>query len=326
MDVAVVPSISTTPSQNLQQTVQIRKRARSVPAEIRSGVDVAAVPSISPTPSQKFKQSVQFPLVGTQHPRLRDRERFGPVFSYTPAEVNASCRRRAIDLKRHKKLRPITPQIKEGSATPGPDSLGLEDQRQRSFRFRHGLEEPDYFTEREIEELRRGRERRRHDQIRFLREGHSPTRGDLWLQGRCVRCAKVLVKGIKHHCPVLKWQKDKRKIPGLTLPCLNCRSPEHSADACWQLHAKCEKCGHRGHMGIRCEDRTLKDWLNHFLSHFHLGVFTRDPEGGVINGNMGFGDISELEPLDARLQLDIDRAEFEVRFRARYDDRDDLDD
>ena len=111
----------------------------------------------------------------------------------------------------------------------------------------------------------------------------------------CNLCGEAPKHSNASECAVYYYRTHGRLPQQCTIPCLYCECPRHTTDACEFLHARCTRCGFRGHMKFECKSRTVQEWLVAYLDCVHLGKLTRENPHGPLEGRWGFGNVDHLD-------------------------------
>ena len=133
----------------------------------------------------------------------------------------------------------------------------------------------------------------------------------------CNLCGETPKHSNEAECAVHYYLMRGKLPQQCTVPCLYCESPRHTTDACEFLHARCNKCGFRGHMRFECESRTTEEWLIAYLDCVHLGKLTRENLHGPLGGRWGFGPITQAEITEDVWELVKFKELSMVKFRKR---------
>ena len=95
-------------------------------------------------------------------------------------------------------------------------------------------------------------------------------------------------------CWVTLWKQGGALPRNKTMPCLYCKSRQHTVDACCYLHHRCSRGCLLGHVQAECGDRSPEIWKQMFLDCAEYGVLTGRNPYGPIRGQFGLG----AEPRD----------------------------
>ena len=136
----------------------------------------------------------------------------------------------------------------------------------------------------------------------------------------CQSCAHSPPHLRPEDCPVMKYATGKMPSKRGLLPCVICSSKRHTSRACPHIQQRCSKCHFGGHSAEECDERTPEEWLIHYLLHVHQGRLTRSNPLGPLQGEYGFGDISQLRITDLIRRLIQEKQQSLITLQAAYPD------